>query len=140
MLFMAVFHFGPEGGGPMLAARWQHGPTSGVTMLGSWVSSGYSTEGPEVRRTYVVFEAGNREQVDDFTSYLGPFCSQIEVRPVSDYLSFMRAYDARDPEQYPVYPSDISEEARRRQVEVFQEYIAAPTPAEAVRIWRGLGW
>ncbi|MDO8751190.1 MAG: hypothetical protein Q7K03_08615 [Dehalococcoidia bacterium] len=138
MLFMAVFHFEPEEGGALVAARWQHGPTAGVTVLGAWTSSGYSNEGQEARLTYVMFSAGSREQMEAFTGYLYLVCSRIEIRPVSDYMPFIRAYEAKEPEQYPMYPAGVSEEERRRQMDVFRQYMAAPSPAEAIRIWRGV--
>lgn len=138
MLFMVSFHFGPEGGGPLLAARWQHGPTPGVKVVAAWVSAGYSDDGPEPRITYVFFHATTREQVDAFTGYLKPYCARIEIRPVDDYLPFMRAYEAGDPEGYPRYPPDISDEARQRQLQVFRDYMAAPTPGDAVHIWRSI--
>ncbi len=136
MLFMAVFHFEPEEGGAMVAARWQHGPTPGVSVLGAWTSSGYSNEGREARLTYVVFNAGNREQMEAFTGYLYLVCSRVEIRPISDYMPFMKAYETKDPAAYPVYPAGITEEERRRQMEVFRQYMAASSPAEAIRIWR----
>ncbi|MEK7777616.1 MAG: hypothetical protein AAB303_03210, partial [Chloroflexota bacterium] len=95
-------------------------------------------EGQEARLTYVVFSAGSREQMEAFTGYLYLVCSRIEMRPVSDYMPFIRAYEAKDPEQYPMYPTGVSEEERRKQMEVFRQYMAAPSPAEAIRIWRGV--
>ncbi|MBI2886522.1 MAG: hypothetical protein HYY02_04880 [Chloroflexi bacterium] len=139
MLFLAEFHFGPRGGGPMVAARWQHGPTPGIKVLGAWVSTvswGNTPDaGLEAGRTYVVFEADDAEVVGPFTAYLQLVCSHIEIRPVMDYLPFVRAFEARDPEQYPNYPPGMTPEARRRQVEQFRQYIAAPNAAEAVRLW-----
>ena len=136
MLFMAVFHFEPEEGGAMVAARWQHGPTPGARVLGAWVSNGYSNEGTESRKTYVIFEAETREQMEASTSYLYSVCSRIEIRPVGDYMPFMKAYEARDPQLYPTYPASVTPQERQEQLETFGEYMAAPTPAEAIRIWR----
>ena len=137
MLFMAVFHFDPEDGGALVAARWQHGPTQEITVVGAWTSSGYSNEGREERLTYVVFNAESRKQMEIFTGYLYLVCSRIEIRPISDYMPFVRAYEAQDPEQYPVYPAGIGEDERRRQLDMFRQYMEAPSPAEAIRIWRG---
>lgn len=122
-----------------MAARWQHGPTPGVKVLGAWVTTvswGDSNEGLGAGRTYIAFEADTPEQVAAFTGYLHFVSARIAVRPVLDYLPFMQAYEARDPEQYPMYPPGLTDEARRRQVELHRQYIAAPNPAEAARIWR----
>lgn len=132
---MAEFQLGPEGGGPLVAARWQHGATPGVKVLGAWVSVGYSDHGPEARRTYLVFEASAREQVEEFTRYLRPYCPQVEIRPVSDYLPFIEAYESGDPGRYPEVPPGTTAEARQRQLEVFRRYVAAPTTEAAVQIW-----
>ena len=137
MLFMAVFHAGAEGLGSAVPARWQHGPTPGVDVVGGWVSAaawGNTGEGQGSGRTFIVFEAETPNQVGNFANYLHLVYSHIEVWPVFDYLPLLKAYEARDPEQFGL--PGAPEEQTRRQRELARQYMAAPNPVEAVRIWQ----
>lgn len=143
MLFMAVFHAGPYGLGTLVPARWQHGPTPGVKVIGAWTSSTGGI-GPEGRvlgtesradhRTYIAFECETSQQVAGFVSYLRPFCPRVEVREITDYMPWMRAYDSRDPEQRPRGPN-VTDEQRRADSDEARRYINASTPSEAISIW-----
>lgn len=143
MLFMAAFQFGAEGGGPVLAARWQHGPTPGVTVKGAWVSTvgwGENARGQEAGRTFIVFEAESPQHVAAFVNYLHFVCTRIDVWPVVDYTAGMRALEERAPEAYPYddLAPGIPDDVRQTQIEIARMFMAAANPVEAVRIWREL--
>ncbi|MSQ15372.1 MAG: hypothetical protein EXR50_05870 [Dehalococcoidia bacterium] len=144
MQFMVVYHAGPEGLGPNVPLRWQHGPTPGVTVVSAWVSAaivGDGSEGLAEGRTYVVIETDSYQGLAAYTNYMRPYVRQIEVRVVNDYLPQTKAYEAKDTEQVPRAPN-ATDEQRRRQLEFAKRYIAAASPGEALEIWRntsGLG-
>lgn len=142
MQFMAVFHFAPEGGGPYVAARWQHGPTPGVTVHSAWVSNsvpwGDTDEALESGRTFIAFDADTPGAVAQFVNYLQLVSSKIEVWPVTDYMPAMRAYESGDTGQWE-FPSGVPQQQRARQLELFKQYQQAATTDEAVEMWRESG-
>ena len=139
MQFVAVFHFAPEGGGPFVAARWQHGPTPGITVHSAWVNNsvpwGEMDEGLGSGRTFIAFEANAPGAVAQFVNYLQLVSSKIEVWPVVDYLPAMRAYESGDPEQWQ-FPADTSDQARAAQLDAFRRYQQAKDTVEAIEAWR----
>ena len=123
MLFMAIQTNNEMGGGVKTAARWQHGPTPGVKVLGSWVAAG-----SKPARTFIAFEAETIVQVGQYTTYLAPYCSQVEVIPVTDFLPTLKAMDAKNPELVPTYTA--------LQKSLAQKYMTAKTVKEAVGIYQ----
>ena len=122
MLFMAIQTNNEMGGGVKTAARFQHGPTPGVKVFGAWVGNG------DPARTFITFEAETTAQVNAFTNYLAPYCSHMEVVPVTDFLPNMKAHEARNPD---LLPSTSTAQAK----ELARKYIAAKTVKEAVGIF-----
>jgi hypothetical protein len=138
MQFMAVFNWGPEGGGTNVPARWAHGPTPGINVITSWVSAGSwgtTDEGPNTGRTWVVFEAENVNQVLAYTSYMEFVCDSIELWPVFEYTPHMKAYEAGDPGQWPGLAT-MTDEQKAQALEDARAYQEAPNAVAAVQMWR----
>ena len=122
-------------------ARWQHGPTPGVTVHGAWTAPGViGSSSLEDTESYILFEcdvvqaAGAANPINAFIDYLRAFNSRIEVRQVTDYLPAMRGYEARNPEMATAYAA-LTDEQKRAFRDNVQRYIDAPSAGEAIRIW-----
>lgn len=135
MLYMVVYHTGPEGLALNPPLRFQHGATPGCKVVGAWTHTNPESGDLRDQRTWIVIDADTPPAAAAYVAYMRPFVPQIEMRAVNDYLPGIKAHEARDPELTAVNPA-VTPEVRQQTIAQQRRYIAAKTPLEALEIWR----